>query len=448
MTPHLSLSHVTLLVGGAVLAGGILLITAYVLHKTFQRRRQGAELQPKPPRVEDENAFAMATLQGVIARMKAQEKELVSLRLAAEQRAKESARISENLIREMPSGVLVFNREGFITTANPAVRAILNVDTWSRRRFPEVLGPGSALADFIRECLEAGKTMTRETIEYSTPAGEARILGMSLSPFHAPSGKIDGAVCLVTDLTEIRRLQEQIRLKEHLAALGAMSAGIAHEFKNSLATISGYAQLLRDARLSDEERAFAEKIVREIRSLTQVVTDFLAVSKPLQITARSVNVLELFRQLIDDLRRIDVFTKTDFKMDGEFPEVEGDEVLLRQAFSNLLRNACEALPAADGHGWVCVRGELSRREEGDFAKILISDSGGGISPPDQQKIFLPFYTTKPAGMGLGLALAQRIVLSHNGTVSLEDSSPQGTTFAVSLPLRIAGSPSVTPPAAA
>ena len=165
----------------------------------------------------------------------------------AERRARESARLSENVLREMPNGLLVFNREGFLTTANPAVRKLLGVDTWARRRYPEILGPGSSLANHVQECLDTARVVAQETVEYETAAGRKLTLGISLSPLRSPSGDVEGAICLVTDFTEMQQLQEQMRLKEHLAALGAMSAGIAHELKNSLATISGYAQLLRDA---------------------------------------------------------------------------------------------------------------------------------------------------------------------------------------------------------
>lgn len=447
MTQHLSLSQLTLLVGGAVLIGGLLVFLVYTLHKAFQSQRQQADLKPKPPGTVDETTFAMATMQGVIAKMKAQEKELLELRRAAEQRADESARISENIIREMPSGLMVFNREGFISVANPAVRALLGVDTWSRRRYPEILGRQSTLAGYIQECLETGKTATRETIEYCTPHGETRVLGMSLSPYHASNGEIDGAVCLLTDLTETRQLQEQIRLKEHLAALGAMSAGIAHEFKNSLATISGYAQLLRDGEVSEQDRQFTEKIIHEIRSLTQVVTDFLTISKPLQLAAQPVNAEELFRQAIEDLRRVETFGNVAFRLEGDFPPVEGDEVLLRQAFSNLLRNACEAMVGRKDGGNLLVRGETCRQAERGFLRILVSDSGGGISAGERERIFIPFFTTKPTGSGLGLALVQKIIVSHNGSVRLESTSPEGSTFAILLPLPAAsGSKPATAPA--
>ena len=431
---QLSKGRFSLLVGSSVMLAGLLGIGFYFLHKTFQQQRAELDLSSKSPIVDNEATFAMATMQGVIARMKEQERELTGLRRAAEQREKESARISENIIREMPSGLMVFNRQGFITAANPAVRTLLGVDTWSRRRYPKILGADSSVAAQIRECLETGKTTTRETIEYTTPRGDVRFLGMSLSSFHGPGGEVDGAVCLLSDLTETRQLQEQIRLKEHLAALGAMSAGIAHEFKNSLATISGYAQMLRDGKLSDPQHEFAEKIVMEIRSLTRVVTDFLAVSKPLQMTASQVNPKDLLLHSMEDLQRVPEYQQMDLKIEGEFTPVQGDEVLLRQAFSNLLRNACEAQCPQNDSGSIVIKGETFRQGSKDFLKILISDAGKGILLTDRDKIFVPFFTTKASGSGLGLALVQKIILSHGGLVTLESSSSQGTTFAVVLPL--------------
>ncbi len=431
---HLSKPRLSLLIGSSLMLVGLLGVGIFALHKTFQQQRANLDLHSNSPRTGNDATFAMATMQGVIAKMKAQERELTGLRRAAEQRARESTRISENIIREMPSGLMVFNREGFITAANPAVRTLLGVDTWSRRRYPEILGPESGLAAHIRECLETGKTTTRETIEYTTPRGDVRFLGMSLSSFHGPGGEVDGAVCLLSDLTETRQLQEQIRLKEHLAALGAMSAGIAHEFKNSLATISGYAQMLRDGKLSDPDREFAEKIVIEIRSLTRVVADFLAVSKPLQLTASQVNPKDLLLHSMEDLQRVADFQRVVLKLEGEFAPIEGDEVLLRQAFSNLLRNACEAQRQEKDGGSIVVRGEVFRQGDRDFLKILISDAGIGILPTDRDKIFVPFFTTKASGSGLGLALVQKFILSHGGLVTLESSSSQGTTFAVVLPL--------------
>src|SRR5947207_563370 len=437
MGHHLTPLEARLLLASAFLVFLLVVgLVFYFMHKLFKQSRETTDFGPKTPRAEDETGFAMAAMQGVITRMKAQGRELSELRRQAEQRAKESARLSENIIREMPSGVLVFDRSGFITTANPAVRAMLGVDIWSRRRYPEILGPASALAGLIRECLESGKTVTRETVEYRTAQGENRVLGMSLSPFHGSASEIEGAVCLLTDLTETRLLREQVRLKEHLAALGTMSAGIAHEFKNSLTIISGYAQLLRDDALPPGPRAHAEKIVQESRSLTKIVTEFLMVSKPLAIVAQAVDLARLVRAAMDDLAQIEPFRQVDFRLEGEFVSVEGDEVLLRQAYTNLLRNSCEALGGEPKAGSVVVRAERTRKGTMDYLTVRVEDSGKGIAPEERDKIFLPFYTTKKNGTGLGLALVQKIIVSHNGRIRLEETAPaQGATFSILFPLR-------------
>jgi PAS domain S-box-containing protein len=435
MAPKLSLSQLTLVAGGTLLVGGLLVFIVYIIHKMIKDRREEADLAPHSPRADDEPAFAMAALQGVISRMKEQEKELIELRQAAEKRARESARLSENIIREMPGGLMVFNREGFITASNPAVRALLGVDTWARRRYSEILGAQSRLSEHICQCLETGRPLSQESVQSTLPSGEKRVLGVSVSPFHDANGGIAGVVCLLTDMTELRQLQDQVRLKEHLAALGTMSAGIAHELKNALTSISGYAQLLRDADLVSENRGFAEKIVQEVRSLSQVVTDFLALSKPMQVTAQQLNLEELIRQAFEDLRRVESFAHVNFRLEGTFAAIEGDEVLLRQAFSNLLRNACEALKGEETPGQITVRGELQRQAERDFLKVQVSDSGRGVPSDDREKVFLPFYTTKPEGSGLGLALVQKIIVSHNGSVVLEAGTDGGATFSVLLPLR-------------
>ncbi len=433
MTQHLSISQLTLLVGGAVIIGGLLIFLIYITHKMFKDRRKADDFTPKSPRPQDDATFAMATMQGVITRMKEQEKELVELRQAADKRAHETAQISENVIREMPTALMVFNREGFISTANPAVRALLGVDTWSRRRYPEILGRDSKLARYVQECLDESRTLAQQTVEYTTPAGLVRVVGVSLAPYHSPSGEVEGAICLLTDLTEVQELQEQVRLKEHLAALGAMSAGIAHELKNSLATISGYAQLLRDANLAADHRAFAEKIVAETRALTQVVTDFLDISKPLKLNTGPVDAREIIEQVIEDLKRVEDFSKLTFSVKGAFISVEGDGVLLRQAFSNLLRNSCEAMTGNAECGRVEVQAEPIRQSDREFLRIVVSDAGTGILESDREKIFLPFFTTKIEGSGLGLALVQKIIVSHNGAISLETSSTKGTSFAILLP---------------
>ena len=144
-----------------------------------------------------------------------------------------------------------------------------------------MLGEKSDLTRFIGECLTKGSIFRREQVEHEAPGGESRLLGVTISPIRRGTEKINGAICLMTDLTELAALQQQIQLKESLAAVGELSAGIAHEFKNALATISGYAQMISAEAVTGEVADSAERILEQTRNITHVVTEFLKYARPL-----------------------------------------------------------------------------------------------------------------------------------------------------------------------
>jgi PAS domain-containing protein len=200
MIRHLSFAQVTFLVGTALLIALLLIVSAYALHKIFKSRR--AKLDLRPGRPLDEQALMLAALQGIIARMKEQEKRLSQLVVEAERRAQTTSRVMETLVRELPVGLLIFNREGFLTLSNPAARALLGIDIWSRQRYPEILGPESPLAACIGECLETGKGLKAEILEYRTSRGDILTLETNISAYYAQMPKVEGAICLLGELTQ------------------------------------------------------------------------------------------------------------------------------------------------------------------------------------------------------------------------------------------------------
>jgi signal transduction histidine kinase len=237
-------------------------------------------------------------------------------------------------------------------------------------------------------------------------------------------GEALGAACLVSDLTEITHMTAQMRLRENLALLGEMSAGIAHEFKNSLATISGYSQMLTGENDAPTTQQFAGKIVAETASLTRIVTDFLNFARPQGLEAETVDL----RPLIEDCARE---CGVALQLDG-FPaglSLRGDATALRQAFSNLLRNSAEA-----GRNGAPVNVQVSAEVDGHTIRLVFQDDGAGIPSENLSRIFVPFFTTKASGTGLGLALVHRIVTEHGGTVSVA-SDPSGSRFTLSFPAR-------------
>src|SRR5207247_5787893 len=221
-------------------------LAVYLLRKFFQSTREThREDGAGPPRTENPSAFMTASMQGVIQQLREQEKELERLHRIERERAEQTERLSEEVTRNMPAGLVVVNATGIISSSNPAAEQALGIRGLGFRRYNEALGASSGMSRLIAECLADGTIFRREQVEHIPPAGDTRHLGVTISPIRRGEGKISGAICLLTDLTELAALHQRIQSNENLAALGELSAGIAHEFKNALATISGYAQMIR-----------------------------------------------------------------------------------------------------------------------------------------------------------------------------------------------------------
>lgn len=408
----------------------------------------------RAPKVRSDNAsaFMTASMQGVIQKLREQEKELGRLHRLEKERALETERLSEAVTRNMPSGLLLVNATGTVNLANPAAEATLGLRGLQYRGYRQALGPNSALAGMLDACLREGRTFQRDEIEHTTPAGEARQLGVTISPIYRsardtakPAGeppatghaKPSGALCLMSDITELTALQKQMRWKENLAALGEMAAGIAHEFKNSLATISGYAQMIRGEAPTAELAENAERILSQTRSLTHVVTEFLRFARPLEPADEPVCVRTLVERVIEEIH--EVLPYLEIRLEGGFAEVPGDEGLLRQALLNLTRNAAEAVAGTGTPGEVVIRGAIEEKAGRPWQRISVADNGPGIAPDDLKKLFLPFFTTKSDGTGLGLALVQKIAVHHGGSVEAHNV-PGGAEFLLWLPLRQGTSP--------
>ena len=229
-----------------------------------------------------------------------------------------------------------------------------------------------------------------------------------------------------------------MKLKDNLASLGEMAAGLAHEFKNSLATIHGYVQLL-DAQAvgtsSDSERQAAlDASLNEVRLLSKLVTDFLNFARPHDLNPVNVDLREIVEASANEIRPQLTRNSIAIRIDGVFPRLAGDESLLRRAFINLLRNAVEAIDPLSIKKAIVIFGEVDSGNDGRYAHVRVGDTGTGISPEHLPHVFIPFFTTKSRGYGIGLALVQKILVAHGGDVSVEKSDSSGTVFHCRLPL--------------
>jgi signal transduction histidine kinase len=285
------------------------------------------------------------------------------------------------------------------------------------------------LAAVIEECLTTGQPIVRRALEMPN-AGDVTHVGVTVSPLGSEGA--GGIICLFSDLTAVVQLEEQLRLKETLARLGELTAGIAHEFRNGLATIHGYGKLLDPSAIPAQYKPYVEGIREETVALGQVVTNFLNFARPTQLSLATHDLRAIVERGVDDLRSDARQLNGDIVVAGEFGQVDADDVLLRQAFSNLLRNAVEACQGAGVAPDIRVEGAVDTVQ--GLARVTLLDNGPGVPADLRDKIFQPFFTTKKTGTGLGLALVQKIIVTHNGRVLATRSPAGGACFQVTLPV--------------
>ena len=366
----------------------------------------------------DEAEFVLETFQSVVAQLQEQRKELEQLSAEARERASSAEKFSERIVASLPSGLIAFDAAGLSMAINSPGRSLLEVNGNAMGEpYRQLFGAHAELAKMVGDCLETGTIYRSTEIETVSANGKLRRLGATIAPIELPPERGPrGALCLLTDITEVTELREQVALKNNLESLGEMSAGLAHEFKNAIATLQGYAQLLQSMELNDKAQVAAASLLNEVRNLSSMVTAFLNFARPQPLQLEDVSLAELIAECAEETR-IKLIVDSDPAL-----IVCADERMLRLALLNLIRNAGEANP----EGRVFV----SAGRENDSTVIKVRDTGPGISPADLQKIFIPFFTTKAKGHGIGLALTHRIITQHGGTLTASNSPEGGALFTI------------------
>src|SRR5216117_1040313 len=275
----------------------------------------------------------------------------------------------QHVTDKMPSGLMILNLEGIIIGHNPASDRIFEETEVTNRLLQELVRESHALEELLERCLNTGEVFSR--IEFNVPmcSGIDKRIGINLSPIISPGGHIEGAICLLSDLTEIVELQNQIKLKENFSALGEMSAGIAHEFKNSIATILGYAQMSKVETDVGTLQSYAREIHKESQALSNMITDFLNFARPVMASIYDVDLIELLETVIGDVKNLRPGDyAVQFAASGD-ALVPCDATLIRQSFLNLLINATEALD--DGNGTISV--QVESPPERDHVRVIVED---------------------------------------------------------------------------
>ena len=349
---------------------------------------------------------------------------------------------TETILENLSSGLATVNSQGIVCHWNRAAAEILGRPASEVRghRFDEVLGPGlESFAGQLRDTLERNVPTARHETTVS-PRGREVPLGISTSLFVDTSGERRGVIALFQDLSEVKSLEDRIRRGETLAAIGELSAGIAHEIRNCLNPIAGSVEVLqKELKVSGENARLFDLILRESESLDNFIRELLDYARERPIRTEAVDVGALARETADIARRHPSASPAK-RLTVQTPPgpiwAQIDFEQMKQVLLNLMINAQEAI---DGTGTISVT--VSEREsEGSrgsgprrFAVIEVRDSGAGIRPDDLAHVFVPFFSTKLGGTGLGLAIANRIVERHGGNLEIDSKVGAGTTLRLRLP---------------
>jgi two-component system nitrogen regulation sensor histidine kinase GlnL len=347
-----------------------------------------------------------------------------------------------DVLASIEDGVIVLDRSGTLVELNPAAEQLTGVPA-SQAIGADVghLFRASAwIGELARGTLAEGAARRRSEGRLSSRRGDVPV-SAACAPVFAPDAGAIGAVLVLRDLTLQQTLEATTRRADRLAALGTVASGLAHEIRNPLGGIKGAAQLLRGALEDPELLHCADIIIREVERLDGLVEQLRELATPPRLQLEAVNIHRVLNDVLVLQRQAPAWGSAVLRtaFDPSLPDVQGDRAQLTQVFLNLVKNAIEAL---DGGGELTVSTRIETRfhirrgsGRGGGRTRQIEGSGPGIPDDHQTQLFSPFFSTKPRGSGLGLAVCHRIVNEHGGAIAYEARPGGGSCFRVTLPVR-------------
>lgn len=345
----------------------------------------------------------------------------------------ELKKLNSLIVSNLDSGLITINSSGNIRVFNRSASEITGVARMNAYDKP--------LEDVIPEIgplvVQLGRN-NRDDIICRNINGEMKVLSLKSTPFFDKDGNRTGAVIDFSDVTRVRELESQLKMADRLAAIGELSARIAHEVRNPLASISGSVQLIAQSdAVAERDRKLLEIIMRETDRLDRLIGDFLHYARPNPPARSWFSIKNLIDELLELLRRDKRFTLleiSNYTPAGK--EIFADHDQIRQLIWNLLLNAAEANPEG---GAVILESRYKRdplyaEDAACTLEVSVQDSGPGILPQNMKMIFEPFFTTKTGGSGLGLAMVYRIIEAHGGSIIVENGISGGACFKFRIPV--------------
>jgi len=342
----------------------------------------------------------------------------------------------ENIINSISLGIITIDLDKKVTYLNNIGKKILNLKNIEviGKVFTDVFNKEHFLADAFNKLINTSQTIDSCDIKITDNESKEIIIHLKTALLYDSDGKILGYMAIFEDVTEIRVLQKRIQQTDKITAIGRLSMGIAHEVRNPLSAIKTCAQFLEKSFEIEnkDQKPFAQLIIREAERLDGLIARLLNYAKPAEKDFQYINVNDTIINCISlaglKAKQLKISIIQDISKD--LPHIFADANRLSQAILNLLLNAIEAIKE---NGVITLKTYFDSNSGKIF--IVVKDTGKGIPKEEQEKIFDPFYSTRPGGNGLGLAIAQQIIFEHNGTIRVESEINKGTTFTISLPIK-------------
>ncbi len=347
----------------------------------------------------------------------------------------------ENIIENLGEGVICVDPSMVVTVFNQSAEKITGLSRTQVLKKPlgEIFTRDAWLGEILEKTLREQKLFADYEKNLHRKFSAPISVGVTTSQVFDPEGNLTGAVALVQDLSGIKSLETESFRKERLAYMGTFAANLAHEVKNPLGGIRGAAQLLSRKVKDEGLKEYTGAIIRAVDRLNAIVKEMLDFARPGELKRRRLNIHKVLDEVVLLLTEGQTGPPVVKEYDPSLPPVVGDEDKLAQVLLNLVKNAREAATKNDGEVRLLTRmvtdfhlvDEGSR--EAKLASVEIRDTGCGIPPENLEKIFTPFFTTKPGGSGLGMAISYRIVKEHGGFLRIDSTPGEGTKVEVLLP---------------
>lgn len=349
----------------------------------------------------------------------------------------------EYILGGISSGVLIYDNDGNLLKMNKNAADILGMDNHSEIGVHYSLNIYicDEIKFLIKEALDYQRIYSRVEIKLGRSKYDERILGATSSLIKDENANLLGVAILLIDLTKIKKVEKENAYKEKMAALGEMTAGMAHEIRNSAAAIAGFGKLItKFIEKPQKVKELSEDIIRESAEMEIIMKRFLAFAKPLDLETESCDIQNLIAETIENIRASNPNMNIIVKSDITLAPIKVDGKLIKQCLYNLLQNSIDAFDKSDNI--VIIKSKKykfpllyeSPTDNLEYLKIMIADNGEGIEPRMIERIFNPFFTGKDAGTGLGLAIVKKIINEHKGFIRVHSRPGKGTIFSVFLPM--------------